>query len=324
VFAEDLLRDLRKEGFTPSSVAAYLRRVLARIVGTLTERADLVRSVAATSFVLFAIQFGAALLLSWAFGRREGVTYIIASSVTLLIASFWILAHIGLAGSPEVRSLRRIPLPVGLTLLRLAAVPAIVILAREGRWSVVVWLFAASAFTDVLDGIVARTLHMESIIGAVLDPAIDVFFNATTFVALAAVGALPWWVAGLMLARYGVLIVGTCYLYLFHGPVKIQPTAFGKLTGLVTSVLVGLLLLGLAYWSDAMRARLKEVFDVGLGVLAGATIIQVLFIGLANKRSLDQDRILEEIMPSTHSTGLDPAPRAESGKVVGDVRWPRR
>jgi hypothetical protein len=87
-------------------------------------------------------------------------------------------------------------------------------------------------------------------------------------------------------------------------------------------VLVGLLLLGLAYWSDAMRARLKEVFDVGLGVLAGATIIQVLFIGLANKRALDQDRILEEILPST--TGLDPASRAGSGKVVGDVRWPRR
>ena len=324
MFAEDLLRDLRKEGFTPASVAAYLRRILARIVGTLTERADLVRSVAGTSFVLFAIQFGAALLLSWAVGRRVGVTYIIASSVTLLIASFWILAHIGLAGTPEVRSLRRIPLPVGLTLLRLAAVPAIVLLAREGRWSAVVWLFAASALTDVLDGIVARALHMESIIGALLDPAIDVFFNGTIFVALTMFGAIPWWVAALMLTRYGILIVGTCYLYLFHGPVKIQPTAFGKLTGLLTSVLVGLLLLGLAYWSDTMRARLKEVFDVGLGVLAGATIIQVLFIGLANKRALDQDRFLEQILPSASSAGLDPGSLTGSGKVVGDVRWPRR
>ncbi|HEX5031422.1 MAG TPA: CDP-alcohol phosphatidyltransferase family protein [Candidatus Eisenbacteria bacterium] len=324
MFAEDLLRDLRQEGFTPTSVALYFRRILARIVGTLAERADLVRSVAGTSFVLFAIQFGAALLLSWAFGRRVGVTYIIASSVTLLIASFWILAHIGLAGTPEVRSLRRIPLPVALTLLRLAAVPAIVLLAREGRWSVVVWLFAASAFTDVLDGVVARALHMESIIGAVLDPAIDVFFNATVFIALTVFGALPWWVTALMLTRYGVLILGTCYLYLFHGPVKIQPTAFGKLTGLLTSVLVGLLLLALAYWSDAMRSRLKEVFDVGLGVLAGATIIQVLFIGLANKRALDQDRLLEQILPPGPPQGLDPGSRAGSGKVVGDVRWPRR
>ena len=320
MFAEDLLRDLRREGFTPSSIASYIRRISARIVATLSERADLVRSVAATSLVLFAIQFGAALLLSWAFGRRVGVTYLIASSVTLLLACFWILTHVGLAGSPEVRSLRRIPLPVGLTLLRLAAVPAIVLLLREGRWTVVVWLFAASALTDVLDGIVARKLHMESAIGAVLDPAVDVFFNGTIFLALTAVGALPWWVASLMLARYWILIAGTCYLYLFHGPVKIQPTAFGKLTGLVTSVLVGLLLLGLAYWSDAMRARLKEVFDVGLGVLAGATIIQVLFIGLANKRALDQERLLEETALGTAAPGEQGA----SGKVVGDVRWPRR
>ena len=321
MFAEDLLRDLRREGFTPASVSAYIRQVVARIVATLSERADLVRSVAATSFVLFVVQFGAAILLSLWFGRRMGVTYLIASSVTLLIASFWILAHIGLAGTPEVRSLRRIPLPVGLTLLRVAAVPAIVLLLREGRWSVVVWLFAASAFTDVLDGIVARALHMESVIGAVLDPAVDVFFNGTIFVALTVVGALPWWVAALMLARYGILTLGTCYLYLFHGPVKIQPTAFGKLTGLVTSVLVGFLLLGIAYWSDATRARLKEVFDVGLGVLAAATIIQVLFIGLVNRRALDQDRLLEEILPSSQPS--PPGSRTGPGKVVGDVRWPR-
>jgi len=50
----------------------------------------------------------------------------------------------------------------------------------------------------------------------------------------------------------------------------------------------------------------------------------VLFIGLANKRALDQDRFLEQILPSASSAGLDPGSLTGSGKVVGDVRWPRR
>ena len=328
MFAEDLLRDVRREGFTPSSVAHYLRRITGRIVRRLSGEAGLVRSVAATAFLLFAVQFGCALLLSWAFGRRVGIPYLVASSVILLLASLWILIHIGLGhGTLRGRlptaglSLRSIPFPVTLTLLRLVSVPAIVLLIQERAWIVVVWLFTASALTDVLDGVTARALRLESQIGSVLDPAVDVFFNVAVFTALAAVGVLPWWVSGLMLVRYALLALGTCYLYLFHGPVKIQPTAFGKLTGVLTSVLVGLVLLGHAYWSEAARSRLLEVFDVGLGLLGMATILQVLVIGIANKKALDHEIEVSELLANGKAT--DPSEVIPSGKVVGDVRWPR-
>ncbi|HEU5309993.1 MAG TPA: CDP-alcohol phosphatidyltransferase family protein [Candidatus Eisenbacteria bacterium] len=326
MFAEDLLREVRRDGFAPSSVAIYLKRVSSRIVRKLSEEPELVRSVAATSFLLFAVQFGGALLLTWAFGRRVGIPYLVASSVILLLASVWILIHIGLgrgtlrgrlptAGLP----LRRIPLPVALTLLRLVSVPAIVLLIREQAWVAVVWLFTASALTDVLDGFAARALRAESEIGAVLDPAVDVFFNVAVFVALAMGSILPWWVSGLMLVRYALLALGTCYLYLFHGPVKIQPTAFGKLTGVLTSVLVGLVLTAHATWSATARGRLLEVFDVGLAVLGLATILQVLVIGFANKKEIEMGHALADALAS----GETADPRAIAGKVVGDVRWPR-
>ena len=309
MFAEDLLQDLRREGFTPASILVYVRKITARVVQRLPQHTELMRSVAATALVLFAVQFGAALLLSWAFGRRIGVPYLVASSVLLLVSAFWILIHIGLAESSRDRSpIRRIPAPVALTLLRLVSIPAIVLLIQNRSWGVVVWLFALSAATDVADGYLARALSQESRLGTVLDPLVDIAFNSSVFVALAVAGELPWWVAGLMLARYALLVFGTFFLYVFQGPVRIQPTAFGKLTGVLTTVLVGLLLLGLALWSGPMRLRLKDVFDVGLGVLGVATIIQVIFIGLANKKALEQ------------------APAAEAplrGKVVGDVRWPR-
>jgi len=326
MFAEDLLREVRRDGFAPPSVARYLKRVSGRIVRTLSDEPELVRSVADTSFLLFAVEFGGALLLAWAFGRHVAIPYLVWSSVVLLLASIWILVHIGL-GHGTVRGrlpaaglpLRRIPVPVALTLLRLVTVPAIVLLIREREWVTVVWLFTAGALTDVLDGFVARALKMESQIGSVLDPVVDVFFNVCVFAALAAVRILPWWVAALMLARYALLALGTCYLYLFHGPVRIQPTGFGKLTGVLTSVLVGLVMLQHAYWSEAVRGRLLEVFDVGLGVLGVATILQVLVIGIANKKDLERDIALAEAL----SKGEAADPRVVSGKVVGDVRWPR-
>ena len=309
MFAEDLLRDLRRGGYSPRAILTYVRRISGRVVARLPGHAELVRSVAATALLLFAIQFGGALLLSWAYGRKFGVSYLVASSAVLLLASFWVLTHIGLAHSArDERPMRRIPFPVALTMLRLVSIPAIVLLIENQSWSVVVWLFAVSASTDVIDGVLARAFRSESRVGSVLDPLVDIAFNASVFISLAVAGELPWWVAGLMLGRYGLLIVGTFCLYVFRGPVRIQPTAFGKLTGVLTTVLVGLLLLGLASWSNATRLRLKEVFDVGLGVLAFATIIQVIFIGLANQKSLERESAEE--VPRT-------------GKVVGDIRWPR-
>jgi cardiolipin synthase len=310
MFAEDLLRDLRRDGYAPHAILIYVRRIGARVVARLPHHAELVRSVAATSLILFAIQFGGALLLSWAYGRSAGVSYLVASSAVLLAGAFWILTHVGLAhSSREGQPMTRIPVPVMLTLLRLVSIPAIVILIQREAWHVVVWLFAVSASTDVIDGVLARAFGSESRVGSVLDPLVDIAFNASVFVSLATAGELPWWVAGLVLARYALLLGGTFYLYVFRGPVRIQPTVFGKLTGVLTTVLVGLLLLGLAYWSGPMRHRLKEVFDVGLGLMAFATIIQVVFIGLANKKSLEREPTLDD----------QPRP----GKVVGDVRWPR-
>lgn len=311
MFAEDLLQDLRREGFTLPAVATYIRRILARVVQRLPRHPELVRSVAATALGLFSLQFAAALLLSATLERQLGVSYLIVSSGVLLVSSFWILVHLGLLqGARESEggpALRHIPVPVGLTMLRLVSIPAIVMLIGDHRWSVVVWLFGASAFTDILDGILARALRCETQVGVVLDPLTDIAFNAAVFVALTAAGELPWWVAALTLGRYGMLVLGTFILYIFHGPVRIQPTMFGKLTGVLTTILVGFLLLGLAQWSEPTRQRLKEVFDVGLGLMAFATIIQVLFIGLANLKA-PRPVLLEEVRPA---------------KVVGEIRPPR-
>ncbi|MBI4364854.1 MAG: CDP-alcohol phosphatidyltransferase family protein [Candidatus Latescibacteria bacterium] len=304
----DLLRELRQDGYSFHAIAQFVRVSLARVSRGLPEHPELVRPIAATALVLFVLQFIAALVLSSQVDRRVGVSYLVSSSLLLLFASFWVLTHVGLLlGYRDGQRVIRMPIPIAITMLRFVSIPAIVLLIHEQRWTAVVWLFAASAFTDILDGVLARALHVETRVGALLDPLTDVAFNASVFIVLAQSGVVPWWVTGLMLARYALLVGGTVYLYLFYGPVRIQPTLFGKLAGVLTSVLLGFLLLGLSSWSEATRHRLKEVFDVGLGVMGLATIIQVVSIGLAN-RNAKPEPLEEAERPS---------------KIVGDVRWPR-
>ena len=116
MFAEDLLQDLRRDGFAPAAVATYIRRIGSRVVQRLPHHPGLVRSVAATALVLFAIQFAAALLFSLGIDRRFGVEYLLASSAVLLVSAFWVLTHLGLvsaAGATEgMPPLRHVPVPV--------------------------------------------------------------------------------------------------------------------------------------------------------------------------------------------------------------------
>src|SRR6267143_1333464 len=310
----DLLAEIRREGYTLGAIWRFARVSIGRVSRGLPEHPELVRPIAATALGLFVLQFVAALLLSVHVGRSTGVSYLISSSVMLLFISFWVLTHVGLLlGSRDGQLVIKVPIPIAITMLRFVSIPAIVILIREERWEAVVWLFVASAFTDVLDGVLARALRAETRVGALLDPLTDVAFNSCVFIALLEAHVVPWWVTALMLIRYALLVGGTVYLYFFYGPVRIRPTLFGKLTGVLTTVLLGFLLLGLSSWSDQTRHSMKEVFDVGLGVMGLATIIKVVFIGLAN-RSEAPDLIEVEALPATSEL---PA------KVVGEIRGPR-
>ena len=307
----DLLAELRREGYTLGAIWRFARVSIARVSRGLPQHPEMVRPIAATALGLFVLQFVAALLLSVHVGRSTGVSYLIASSLMLLFISFWVLTHVGLLlGSRDGQLVIRMPIPIAITMLRFVSIPAIVLLIREERWAAVVWLFAASAFTDVLDGVLARALRVETRVGALLDPLTDVVFNSAVFIALLEARIVPWWVTALMLVRYALLVGGTVYLYFFQGPVRIQPTLFGKLSGVLTTVLLGFLLLGMSWWSESTRRSFKEVFDVGLGVMGLATIIQVVFIGLAN-RSVSPVLVERSEMPE------------RPAKVVGEIRGQR-
>jgi hypothetical protein len=122
------------------------------------------------------------------------------------------------------------------------------------------------------------------------------------FISLAAAGLLPAWVALVASVRFGILLVGGAYLLLWVGPVRIRPTWFGKLTGVVTAALIGLLILVHARHGRVSDALIPLTVSA-LGVLMSATVVYVVALGWVNLRRMT-GRVAET-----------------PGRVVGDVRW---
>ena len=91
--------------------------------------------------------------------------------------------------------------PNQLTLLRMMFVPFIVInlVAGHSRWALV--LFVLAGFSDGLDGLLARTLKQQTVLGQYLDPIADKLLLSTMFMVLAILHKIAWKYTVLVFSR---------------------------------------------------------------------------------------------------------------------------
>jgi cardiolipin synthase len=123
-------------------------------------------------------------------------------------------------------------LPNGLCVLRmlLSAPVAFVLWQGQYRWTLAI--FAVAAVTDGLDGFLAKRFGWTSELGKILDPLADKLLLITVFITLAALGAVPVWVASLAVARDLVITSGAIAFRLLYGHVDGHPTLISKLNTL--------------------------------------------------------------------------------------------
>ncbi len=241
-----------------------------------------IRSIVHTGYALSAVAFGMDLWL-WRGIHLTGAPIFllghlvwISALVSLLLLNSHFLQHL------DGRWLERLGAANLLTLLRAAFLPLLLYLLWLGHWTAALVVYAVLGLTDVVDGAVARRRHEESKLGFVLDPFVDILFHAGVLVSLAAVGVLSWYSGALVVVRYALLLGGCGVLYLAKGEIWIQPTPFGKVTGMLISLLTGLLLLVLGM--SRLTPALGRAIDTGLAALFAAAVLHVLVIGRTNFR----------------------------------------
>ena len=119
-------------------------------------------------------------------------------------------------------------LPNLLCILRILLVYPVAMWILQGQYPQVLLLFAFAAFTDALDGYLAKRFGWFSELGKVLDPLADKLLLVTVFICLSLAGLTPLWIAGLVLFRDLVIFFGALTFKWLFGPLRGQPTAVSK------------------------------------------------------------------------------------------------
>lgn len=119
-------------------------------------------------------------------------------------------------------------LPNLLCILRILLVYPVAHWILQGHYPQVLALFAFAAFTDALDGYLAKRFGWTSELGKVLDPLADKLLLVTVFVSLSLVDLVPLWLVGLVLYRDFVIFFGAIAFKVLFGPLRGQPTAVSK------------------------------------------------------------------------------------------------
>jgi cardiolipin synthase (CMP-forming) len=98
----------------------------------------------------------------------------------------------------------------------------------QGDFETVLALFALAAFTDGLDGFLAKRFGWTSELGKHLDPLADKLLMVSVFVCMSVAGLVPWWLTALVLLRDLVIVFGAISYRALFGPLHGQPTVPSK------------------------------------------------------------------------------------------------
>ena len=113
--------------------------------------------------------------------------------------------------------------PNALSFFRLLLIPVFLVLLLTHEYLTALITLVVSSATDFVDGFVARKFNQVSRVGQLLDPAADRLFIFSTLIGLAWGGFVPWWLAGVIIARdVLLLVIGVMLANHGYGPLPVH------------------------------------------------------------------------------------------------------
>ncbi len=172
---------------------------------------------------------------------------------------------------------RLLTIPNILTLIRIALVPAFVIMVLQKKGFGSLAVFALAGLTDVLDGLTARLWKLKTKIGTLIDPIADKLLLSTAFILLTFKDMdleymIPLWLTAVVVCRDLLIILGGVVLYLWKGSKDFPPSAFGKLSTVLQVGTVFLVLL-----ANYVRSSSWSRFSF-LSSLSSPSVLQAVFL----------------------------------------------
>jgi cardiolipin synthase len=161
-----------------------------------------------------------------------------------------------------------------ITLLRLALVPAFVILVLYGRMGWALAVFVTAGLTDALDGLIARWTNKRTALGAFLDPMADKLLLVSAFVVLSIPGIglvnrIPVWLTVLVISRDVAIVATVAIVSLTLGPRTFPPSVYGKVATALYILTVAVVLLFNFLARDSVLVDVLVWVSLAITLLSG-------------------------------------------------------
>ncbi|MBA2709149.1 MAG: CDP-alcohol phosphatidyltransferase family protein [Tatlockia sp.] len=139
--------------------------------------------------------------------------------------------------------------PNALTLFRLVLIVPFLSFLYHHQYLYAFYLFALAGFSDGLDGWIARYFNCQSLFGSFIDPLADKLLIASSFISLALIGELPWWLVILVFLRDLTISLGVmAWYWLVQRKLDFEPTLLSKINTGLQLLLVTFCLFELAFY----------------------------------------------------------------------------
>ena len=167
--------------------------------------------------------------------------------------------------------------PNQITLLRLIFIPFVIIAVYDGSWEWALGLLVLAGLSDALDGLLARTLHQQTMLGQYLDPIADKLLLSSLFLVLSFVKKIPWKYTILVFSRDLCIVATAVVLYATVGFRDFRPSIFGKINTFCQIAAVFFVVLGQVWRTPAggLAGTRLSLRDVLLYHLSGVHYVLV-------------------------------------------------
>lgn len=173
-------------------------------------------------------------------------------------------------------------IPNALTVFRLLLIIPFLMFLYHQNYDLAFYLYLLAGITDGLDGFLARHFRWQSPLGSFMDPLADKLLVVSSFIALALIGSLPWWLVILVFMRDFTISLGVIAWYsLVQCRIDFNPSNLSKINTSVQLILVTLCLFELAFF------KLPFYYRGSLIIITAATttITYINYVWIWSKRA---------------------------------------
>lgn len=174
-------------------------------------------------------------------------------------------------------------LPNLLTLVRIIMTPFILVELSRDQYMWGGWMFGAAAFTDILDGGLARRFGGQSKIGQYLDPIADKILLSCIYIGLALGGAVPMWIVVVIFARDFWILLLSAVALRFTQFRDLGPSIWGK-ASTFCQIMAAVGVMAARAYGNNWFFEVSTVLMAGVVILAAVSGIDYSLRGVAYLR----------------------------------------